>query len=73
MFHIKVINDTFEATNQEELADMEAATRQALRGALELGIEKILTGEPVFGAEVVVAGGDARERFVVTIATSSIQ
>lgn len=73
MFRIKVINDTFEATNQEELADMEAATRQALKGALELGTEKIIAGESVFGAEVIIADGEGRQRFVVTIATSPIQ
>jgi hypothetical protein len=72
-FEIKIINDTFEAANHEELADMEAAKWQALKGALEIGTEKILTGEAVFAAEVIVADGSDRQRFVVTIAMSPLR
>jgi hypothetical protein len=72
-FAIKIINDTFEATNHEDLADMGAAKRQALKGALEIGTEKVLAGEPVFAAEVIVADGTDRQRFIVTIATSPLK
>jgi hypothetical protein len=71
-FQIKIINDTFKASNHEELADMEAAKSQALKGGLEIGAEKILTGAPVFVAEVIVADEHDRQRFVVTIATSPL-
>ena len=72
-FKIKIINDTFEASNHEELADLEAAKSQALKGALEIGVEKIVAGDPVFGAEVIVADGSDRQRFVVTIAMSPLK
>ncbi len=71
-FHITIINDSFKAANQEDLDDMEAAKQQALRGALEVGVEQLLGGQPIFGAEVIVADGDVSERFLVMLSTSPL-
>ena len=72
-FQITVVNDTFVSTNEQEFRDLDAAKRQGLKAALEVGVEQVLDGQPLFGAEVIIAHGNARERFIVTIGTSSLK
>jgi hypothetical protein len=72
-FQITVVNDPFDSTSEAELDDIGAAKLSALKGALELGVEQILGGAPVFGAEVIVGDGNARQRFIVAIATSPLK
>ena len=73
-FHITVVNDIFEASNEQDLPDMASARIQGLKSALEVGVEQILaSGKPIFGAEVTVSGGSGRQRFIVTMATSPLK
>ena len=73
-FHIAVVNDVFEASNEQDLPDMASARIQGLKSALEVGVEQILaSGKPIFGAEVTVSGGSGRQRFIVTMATSPLK
>ena len=72
-FRIMVINETFESAIEQELADMDEAKASALKGALELGVEQILAGKTFFGAEVVVADAQVRERFLLSIGTSALK
>jgi hypothetical protein len=73
VFQITVVNDKFASTSEQEFADADLATEQAIRGALELGTEQVLTGERFFGAEVLVAEGSSLERFVVAVGVSPIR
>ena len=73
-FNIAVVNDVFEASNEQDLPDMASARIQGLKSALEVGVEQILaSGKPIFGAEVTVSGGSGRQRFIVTMATSPLK
>ena len=73
-FQIAVINDIFEASNEQDLPDMASARIQGLKSALEVGVEQILaSGKPIFGAEVTVSGGSERQRFIVSMATSPLK
>jgi hypothetical protein len=70
---VRVVNDEFRAENEEEHPDAAAAAEQAIRGALEVGVEQILLGKRFFGAEVTVADGNIYERFVVSVGASPLK
>jgi hypothetical protein len=73
-FQIAVINDIFEASNEQDLPDMASARIQGLKSALEVGVEQMLaSGKPIFGAEVTVSGSSERQRFIVSMATSPLK
>ena len=70
---IQLVNDEFRAENEEEHPDAEAAAKEAIRGALEVGVEQVLAGKPFYGAEVTIADGNSRERFVVSVGASPLK
>jgi hypothetical protein len=72
-FQITVVNDQFTSTIAEELSDVKEARVSALKGALEMGIEQILAGKPLFGAHVTVSDSDVRQEFIVSIAMSPLK
>lgn len=74
VFSISVINRTFQTCNDVDAANLDAARAQALKGALEMGVEEVCGGTPFFGAEIRVESDQgALERLVVAIGTSPIQ
>jgi hypothetical protein len=74
MFRITVINQTFRASNDHELATLEDARKQGFKAALAFGAEEVTNGKAFFGAEVLVEGEEmALSRFVVSIGASSLQ
>ena len=72
-FQITIVNDTFAATSEETVDDLGAAKLSALKGALELGMEQLLGGKPLFGAEVTVGHGVRRDRFIVSMSISALK
>jgi hypothetical protein len=72
-FLIRVVNDEFIAENEEEHPSAEMATEQAIKGALSVGVDAIIAGKPFFAAEVIVAEGNARQRYAVAIGVSSLK
>ena len=70
---ISLHNDEFRAENEEEHLDAAAAAQEAIRGALEVGVEQVLLGKRFFGAQVTVADGNSRERFVVSVGASPLK
>ena len=72
-FQITIINDTFASRSEQELDHLDTAKRQGLKGALEIGVDQVMDGQPLFAAEVVVAHGNTRERFIVTIGASPLK
>ena len=69
---ISVLNDTFSVEDEEEHADGATATEQAIRGALAMGAEQVLSGQNFFGAHVTVSDGENCERFIVSIGVSPL-
>jgi hypothetical protein len=73
-FQIRLVNSDYEACNDVDASDFEAARKQALRAALEIGAEELCGGTPFFGAEVSVElDGKLKERFLVSIGQSPLR
>ena len=73
-YRIRVINCDFKAEEQTDCADIEAAKKHALKGALEIANEQVLNGESFFGAEVRIDEGDETPaRFILTVGSSPLQ
>ena len=70
---IRLVNDEFRAENEEEHPDAALAGKEAVRGALEVGVEQVLAGKRFYGAEVTVADGNILERFVVSVGASPLK
>lgn len=72
-YMISVLNDEFCVENEEEHADASLAIHEAIKGALAVGAEQILSGKNFFGAEVSVSDGNSRERFVVALGANRLK
>ena len=70
---IRVVNDDFTVENEEDHADADAAIEQAMKGALAVGSEAVLTGKTFFGAEVSVSDGERSQRFMVAVGATPLQ
>lgn len=73
-FNITVLNDSFCSTNSHECADVDAARRAAIHGALEIGVDQIGEHNPFFGAEITVEDTSGRVgHFVVAVGVSVLK
>lgn len=73
-YRISIVNRDFTATEDIEAADANAARRQALRGALNIGTDEVCDGKSFFGAEITIqADRAAPERLMLAIGTSSLR
>ena len=73
-YRISVVNKDFEAENSRELASLEIARDQALKGALEIGVAEIGEGKPYFAAEVNIhCDGERLARYVVSVGVSPLR
>lgn len=70
---ISVVNDEFRVENDMEHGDSNAASKEAIKGALEVGVEQVLSGKQFFGAEVMVSDGNSCERFVIAVGASPLK
>lgn len=73
-YTISVVNETFSSSNQHEESSVDVAAAQAVKAALEIGVEEVTSGKSFFAAEVKV--GTATEtvgRFVVSMGVSRLQ
>lgn len=74
MYRIRIVNSDFNAQEEQEVPDFEAAKREGLKGAFGIGVDQVLRGEPFFGAEVVIGeDGENRARFMVAVGASPLQ
>jgi hypothetical protein len=74
IFQITVVNQTFEAHNQHDLPTEEDARAEAIRGALEIGLDEIGVASPLFAAEVKIASdGEQIARYVVSMGVSPLR
>ena len=73
-FTISVVDETFSASEEYEGPSADAAVTQAIKAALQIGAEEVVSGKPFFVAEVKVAnGGETVTRYVVSIGASPLQ
>jgi hypothetical protein len=74
IYVIRVVNATFSGDEEQELADIDAARREGLKGAFQIGVDEVLRGTPFFGAEVRIEQNDELlNRFVVSVGASPLQ
>lgn len=72
-FHISVVNDDFIVDDDEEHPSADAAVEQAIKGALAVGSEAVLSGKMFFGAEVTVSNGSDRQRFMIAVGATTLK
>ncbi|HEY8591754.1 MAG TPA: hypothetical protein VIL42_02685 [Sphingomicrobium sp.] len=72
-YSITIINDEFETSTNAEAADDALAIRDALQGALQIGVEQVVGGASLFAAELTVAIEERRRRFVVNVSASALK
>jgi hypothetical protein len=73
-FQLHIVNSDFTADGVFDADNVEAARKQALKGALQIGTDEICKGASFFGAEVHLGtDGELMERFLVSIGQSTLQ
>ena len=74
IFRISVLNETFSASGEHELATADKAKTEGVKGALAIGADEVSRGNQFFGAEVKIEdGGELVGRFVVSVGASPIE
>jgi hypothetical protein len=73
MYLISVVNEEFAFENEEEHPDADAAVEQAIKGALAVGSEAIVSGKSFFGAEVTVSDANDRQRYMIAIGATLLK
>lgn len=74
IFHISVVNQHFEARNKHDLPSIADARAEALKSALQIGIDEVDEENPLFGAEVsILQDGERVTRFILSIAISELR
>lgn len=72
-FRVSILNENFTASYDYELSLAEDARREAMKAALQIGIDEIMNGKSLFGAEAKVERGDKLvERFIVSIGVAPL-
>jgi hypothetical protein len=72
-YRISIVNKHFRASDEHELASHEAAVKEALQGALQIGADEVCGGAQFFGAEVgVECDGEVFQRLVIAIGASAL-
>lgn len=70
-FRITVANKDFNSTSEIAAVDANAAHSRAIRGALEIGLDEICAGEPLFAAQVSIEHDGAMvDKQVIAIGSS---
>jgi len=73
-FQIRVTNTDFESHNEIVRPSAEEARAEALKSALQIGVDEVCGGAPFFGAEVCInRDSEILERLVVAIGVSPLR
>ncbi len=73
-FRIRVINTDFDNSNEIDRPSADQAREEALKSALQIGVDEVCNGTPFFGAEVCIeSGSKVVERLVVAIGVSPLR
>lgn len=74
IFCISVTNQDFEAENEQELPTLEVAQDEAIKSALQIGIDEVGITRPFFAAEVKIdCDGEYVSRYIVTVGVSLLR
>jgi hypothetical protein len=72
-FQVRVINTDFHARADIDRPTRDEARKEALKSALQIGVEEVCNGKHFFGAEVCIESGDeVVERLVVAVGVSTL-
>jgi len=72
-YRIRIVNSDFDADEEQDYPDLDAAKYAAMKGALEIGTDQVLLGESFYGAEVRVEERDVlRARFMVSLGSTPL-
>ena len=72
-FRMHIVNEDFQASDEFEATDADAARLAALKSALDIGLDEVLKGKKLFAAEVKVEGdGQPAKRFIATVGASPL-
>jgi hypothetical protein len=73
-FRIRVVNTDFDNSNEINQPSADRARVEAVKSALQIGVDEVCKGTPFFGAEVrVESGSETLERLVVAIGVSPLR
>ena len=73
-YRISVVKKHFRTSDDFDVANVEMARAQALRGALEIGVDEVCNGAMFFGAQISIeCEGAEPERVVIAIGASPLQ
>ena len=73
-FQIRVINTDYDNSNEIDRPSAQEARAEALKSALQIGVEEVCNGTPFFGAEVrVESEGKVQDRLVVAIGVTRLR
>ena len=73
-FQIRVINTDYDDSSEVDRPSTDEARAEALKAALQIGVEEVCNGAPFFGAEVCIeSGSEVLERLVVAIGVSPLR
>ena len=73
-FRIRVTNTNYDDSNEIDRRSADEARAEALKSALQIGVEEVCKGTPFFGAEVrIESGKEVVERLVVAIGVSPLR
>jgi len=73
-FQIRVINTDYDDSSEVDRPSTDEARAEALKGALQMGVEEVCNGSPFFGAEVCIeSGNQVLERMIVAVGVSPLR
>ncbi len=74
IFRIRVTNTDFDDSNEIDRPSADEARKEALKSALQIGVDEVCNGTPFFGAEVCIESDSKMlERMVVAIGVSPLR
>lgn len=74
LYRISVTNTHYDACEEQELPSPEAARQEAIKSALQLGIEEVDEAQSFFAAEIRIDEGDrSHGRYIVAIGVSPLK
>lgn len=73
-FQIRVINTDYDDSSEVDRPSTDEARAEALKAALQIGVEEVCNGSPFFGAEVCIeSGSEVLERMIVAVGVSPLR
>ena len=73
-FQIRVINTDYDDSSEVDRPSTDEARAEALKAALQIGVEEVCNGAPFFGAEVCVeSDSEVLERMIVSVGVSPLR